>query len=104
MARVAARVARGGHAIDPAKVRARYDSCRANLVRLIPHLQTLRVFDNSAEHDPARGEAPTLVLVLHAEAGTIYHPCDAQSLALTPEWAKPLVAAARRHWRCRWAG
>ena len=36
LARVRARVAKGGHDIPEAQVRARYDSSRLNLIRLLP--------------------------------------------------------------------
>jgi len=46
---------------------------------------------NSAEADPAAGPAPRPLLVLHVERGRIVGPSD---LSSTPEWAKPIVAAA----------
>jgi predicted ABC-type ATPase len=91
LARIRARVARGGHDIPTARVRARYDSSRLNLIRLLPKLTELRVYDNSAEADPAAGVAPEPLLVLHMLRGTVVRAC---SLAQTPEWAKPIVAAA----------
>ncbi|MCD0277745.1 hypothetical protein JWH04_01950 [Xanthomonas melonis] len=48
IARVAARVAAGGHAIPEHKIRERYDASRANLIALLPHLSVLHVYDNSA--------------------------------------------------------
>ncbi len=41
--------------------------------------------------DPATGQAPKPVLVLHMQRGRIVGPPD---LAATPAWAKPIVAAA----------
>src|SRR5207244_10369114 len=58
IARVRARVARGGHDIPAGHIRARYDSSRLNLIRLLPRLTELRVYDNSAEADPRAGVAP----------------------------------------------
>jgi hypothetical protein len=49
------------------------------------------MYDNSAELDPDTGHVPRPQLVLHMEHGTIVDPRD---LLLTPEWAKPIVAAA----------
>ena len=66
---------------------------RLNLIRLLPKLTELRMYDNSAEFDPDTGHAPDPQLVLHMERGTIVNPRD---LLLTPEWAKPIVAAALR--------
>jgi len=91
IARVRARVARGGHDILESKIRERYDRSRVNLIRLLPHLTELRVFDNSRDADPAAGEAPTPLLVLHVVNGKVAARCD---LARVPEWAKPIVAAA----------
>lgn len=91
IARVRARVARGGHDIPENRIRERYDRSRANLIRLLPHLTELRVFDNSRDADPASGVEPAPLLVLHAVNGKIAARCD---LARVPEWAKPIVAAA----------
>lgn len=91
MARVRARVARGGHDIPDARIRARYDQSRLNLVELMPRLTELRVFDNSADADPHAGTAPRPVLVLHMTRGRIVETID---LPKTPPWARPLVAAA----------
>jgi predicted ABC-type ATPase len=49
LARIARRVSEGGHSIPEDLVRARFDSSRLNLIRLLPHLTELRLFDNSAE-------------------------------------------------------
>lgn len=91
VARVAARVKRGGHAIPEQLIRQRYDGSRRNLIRLLPQLTELAVFDNSPEADPARGQRPEPVEVLHMRGGKILSPKD---LSATPEWAKPIVAAA----------
>ena len=91
LARVRARVARGGHDIPEADIRRRYEHSRLNLIALIPHLAALRVYDNSAETDPAAGKAPQPRLVLHMEGGRIMNP---RALAQAPAWARPIVAAA----------
>ena len=91
LARVRARVARGGHDIPEADIRRRYEHSRLNLIALIPHLTALRVYDNSAEADPAAGKAPQPRLVLHMEGGRIMNP---RALAQAPAWARPIVAAA----------
>jgi predicted ABC-type ATPase len=89
--RVRQRVRAGGHDIPEADIRRRYRHSRLNLVRLLPALTELRVYDNSAEADPAAGHAPRPLLVLHVKKGRIVDPDD---LSSTPEWAKPIVAAA----------
>ena len=93
IARVRSRVARGGHDIPAEQVRARYDTSRLNLVRLLPRLTELRVYDNSAEADPRAGVPPEPLLVLHMLRGKIVRACP---LAQTPDWAKPILAAAIR--------
>lgn len=93
IARVRARVARGGHAIPELAIRRRFEHSRLNLIQLMPVLTALRVYDNSAEADPAAGKTPTPQLLLHMEHGRIMNPRD---LPQTPDWAKPLVAAAMK--------
>jgi predicted ABC-type ATPase len=89
--RVRQRVRAGGHDIPEADIRRRYRHSLLNLVQLLPALTELRVYDNSATADPAAGRAPVPVLVLHMRRGRIVGPPD---LACTPDWAKPIVAAA----------
>ena len=89
--RVRARVARGGHDIPEAQIRARYDSSRLNLIRLLPKLTELRVYDNSAEAAPRAGVAPEPLLLLHMVRGKLVR---SGVLAQTPEWAKPILATA----------
>jgi predicted ABC-type ATPase len=91
VARVRARVARGGHDIPEADIRRRFDDGRLNLVRLLPRLTELRVYDNSEEADPRAGRAPSPVLLLHVVRGKIAGAC---ALAQIPRWAKPIAAAA----------
>ena len=89
--RVRQRVRAGGHDIPEADIRRRYRHSLINLVKLLPVLTELRVYDNSATADPATGLVPHPVLVLHMERGRIIGPSD---LTSTPAWAKPIVAAA----------
>jgi predicted ABC-type ATPase len=91
LARVKSRVQKGGHDIPEADIRRRYEHSRLNLINLLPHLAALHVYDNSADADPATDRAPKPVLVLHMERRKILNLAD---LPNTPEWAKPLVAAA----------
>ncbi len=95
--RVRRRVARGGHDIPEAKVRERYRRSRENLIRLLPVLAALRVFDNSAEADPNAGIAPAPKLVLDVRRGRIVAPTALDTLlTATPGWAKPIAAAAMK--------
>jgi predicted ABC-type ATPase len=93
IARVRARVRRGGHDIPEADIRRRFETSRVNLIELMPGLAALRVYDNSAEADPAKGKAPLPRLVLHMERGRVLGP---DNLAQTPQWAKAIVARALR--------
>ena len=89
--RVQARVRGGGHDIPEQDIRRRYEHSRLNLIQLLPRLTALRVYDNTAEGDPAAGRLPAPRLVLHMRRRKILDPGD---LAAAPEWAKPIVAAA----------
>jgi len=91
MARVAARVSRGGHDTPADKIRARYDSSRENLLALLPHLAELHVYDNSAPAD-ADGAEPLPVLQL--DRNGLHYPASAIELLQTPDWAKPIVMRA----------
>lgn len=95
LARVRARVSRGGHDIPEARIRARYPQAQRNLIALMPHVARLSVHDNSAEAsigDPV----PDPVLVMELEHGRLVHPAanDPAALGRTPDWAKSLVEAA----------
>jgi predicted ABC-type ATPase len=95
IARVRARVAHGGHDIPEAKIRERWVASRANLIKLLPKLARLQVFDNSAEAPPG-GEIADPVRVLELSAGALVfpQPGDATALKATPAWARPIVQAA----------
>lgn len=95
IARVGARVAAGGHAISAAKIRERWITSIANLIGLLPHLAQARLFDNSASVAP--GEPlpdPRLVAVVDHGQLAWPSPDEATILALTPDWAKPVLEAA----------
>ncbi len=91
IARVRSRRAAGGHDVPEARIRSRYDRSRLNLIRLLPKLTELRVYDNSKEADPAKGSAPEPILLLHLVRGKIVNAYDAAGV---PHWAKPILAAA----------
>jgi len=105
LARIRARVRHGGHDIPELDVRRRFDQSRLQLIALLPHLAELRVYDNSDEASPHAGQAPRPRLVLHwlrhapatdgqAAQGELRMPATPGDWAATPEWARPLVAAA----------
>jgi predicted ABC-type ATPase len=93
--RVRSRVAGGGHDIPESKIRERWVGSRANLIKLMPRLAHLQVFDNSAEALPGE-DIPDPVLVLEMVSGRMVfpEPQNATALMATPEWARPIVQAA----------
>lgn len=89
IARVRARVLRGGHDIAEKKIRERFDASRNNLCSILPSLNELMIYDNSEDADPYSGRAPRPVQLLHFRDGKILN------LASTmPAWAKPIAAVA----------
>jgi len=88
LARVRSRVAMGGHDIPEAKIRERYARSRMKLIELLPHLSELKVFDNTEEGDPQKGQSPSPRLLLHMKWGKIVGSAE---LSLVPPWAKPIL-------------
>ncbi|MCA8906610.1 MAG: hypothetical protein KDA64_01710 [Rhodospirillaceae bacterium] len=93
--RVALRVSQGGHPIPEEKIRARWTSSVANLIRLLPHLAVLHVYDNSATAELGE-DIPDPVLVLEMRRGDVIVPdaTDPAALAAVPAWARAIVEAA----------
>jgi len=85
--RVSQRVAAGGHDIAEDTIRERYRSSRENLIRLIPDLSSLRIYDNSTNANPE----PEPVLLLHMVKGIVKSHAPLEQI---PLWAKPLLAVA----------
>lgn len=93
IARVRARVAAGGHPIPEAKIRERFVKSPLNLIRLLPKLAKLLLFDNTTEGNPCAGKRPRPKLLLDMEYGNIIRTCN---LRRVPDWAKPILAVALR--------
>lgn len=95
--RVQGRVASGGHDIPEARIRERWIGSRRNLIRLLPHLARLQVFDNSAEAAPGESIRPP-ILLLEMSKGRILSPDpdDPRQLSGIPDWARPVLEAAIR--------
>jgi predicted ABC-type ATPase len=93
LSRVRSRVALGGHNIPEAKVRERYARSQLRLIELLPGLTELRVFDNSEEGDPQKGQTPEPKLLLHMREGKIVTLYD---LHAVPSWAKAILQTAIR--------
>ncbi len=91
--RVASRVEKGGHSIPEADIRKRWIGSHVNLIRLLPHVTNLRMFDNSAERDPDKGQTPEPKLILSVTDRAIEFP-GPNEVKDTPEWAKSIVVAA----------
>ena len=87
IARVAARVSRGGHPIPEAKIRERWISAIHNLMGLIPRCSAVNVFDNSA-NDTGAGPQPVCLFALHGDQFV------SPPVASMPDWAKPLASVA----------
>ena len=94
VSRVAKRVAAGGHGIPEAKIRERWVHAPLHLIELMPHVNELRVFDNSTEAATGQAVADPR-LVLHVRTGVVQFPVALADLQHTPAWAKPIVKAAR---------
>ena len=88
--RVRARVARGGHDIPEEKIRERYDQSRSNLLRLLPLLSELRLYDNS---DEGARTIPDPKLILHLADGKLVRRIN---LDKAPGWTKPIFMEALR--------
>jgi predicted ABC-type ATPase len=89
--RVRARVVRGGHDIPEAKIRERFLKSLANLVSLIGRATSVHILDNSDESPMG---APQAKVILRMRKTRITESNRETLLTRTPEWAKPLVAAA----------
>jgi predicted ABC-type ATPase len=89
IARVRARVRRGGHDIPTTKIRERFDSSRNNLCSILSSLDELMLYDNSTEADPGNGKPPQPVQLLHVRDDKILGQVSSM-----PNWAKPIAAVA----------
>jgi predicted ABC-type ATPase len=95
--RVKARVAAGGHPIAEEKIRERYPNAQLNLMKLMPCVAYIQVYDNSVEA-AADGTVPDPLLVFEMENGQVISPApnDLKALQRAPEWTKPILEAALR--------
>jgi predicted ABC-type ATPase len=93
--RVGSRVESGGHDIPEAKIRERWESSRSNVIKLLPYLEHLMVFDNSSTVGPGEPmPAPTLVLEVRGTIVRFPNRRVSRQIANTPAWARPIVEAA----------
>ncbi len=91
--RVRQRVSHGGHDIPEERIRERCQTSVLNLLRLMPHLTQLRVYDNSVQV-AAGSPLPEPRLVLYIKHATQLFPRTLHEARDTPDWAKPIVEAA----------
>jgi len=61
------------------------------LIKLIPNLTELKVFDNTAENDPKKGKTPVPKLLCTGFTAESWRKHDLRQM---PEWARPIVQAA----------
>ena len=95
LTRVAQRVAhKGGHPIPATDIRNRWIGSHENNIRLIPYVNTLRVFDNTV--DVPAGVSPEPSLLMSIDDGTLTYPAPDQ-MRDTPAWAKPIIITAYKH-------
>ena len=85
--------ARGEREVDADAIRQAFHHSRVNLIELLPSVAALRLYDNSTEADPTKGVAPQPRLLLHLQHRRVVGP---DNLGSTPDWARPIVAAALR--------
>lgn len=93
IARVTARVTRGGHPIPAEKIRERYPKSLTNLIKLLACASEVRVYDNS---DESADGTPRARLILSMSRQRISRPSIEELIETAPEWARPVVAAAIR--------
>jgi len=85
--RVKNRVQKGGHPIDEAKIRERWENSRANIAQLITYCHSINVFDNSL---PLKNGKPQTRCLFKMKQGVFVQP----PIPDMPQWAKPLAASA----------
>ena len=88
VARVRARVARGGHDIPESLIRLRCERSPRNLVHLLPLLHEVELYDNSRDAAPGTRVDPVRIASLQRRRLTLHLP-----FADVPVWSRPLVAA-----------
>lgn len=91
VARGARRALHGGFPHDEAAVRRAWSRSVEHLVCLLPYLDGVRVFDNSAERAPCDQVRPEPRELLRLVRGQ--PPASAVPLSSVPGWAKPVFEA-----------
>lgn len=92
IARVAARVASGGHDIPTDKIMQRWHSSIENVCTLLPYLNGLNVYDNSQTVES--GESPGTRRLVSIMDGQLLTPSEDLLSPDFPEWAQPIAMVA----------
>lgn len=87
--RVRERHARGGHDIPTEKIEERFESSPRNLIRLLPYLDSLAVFDNTAEL--SKTGRPNPIEILRITNRRISFTVAVRDC---PAWAHAIIEAA----------
>ena len=90
--RVAERVERGGHDIPIEKIKKRWEDSLLNIIRLLPHLNELLVYDNSKS--VKKGASPAPKRLIKITEGTIEGGSNSLLRNGFPEWAQPIAMEA----------
>lgn len=90
--RVAERVERGGHDIPIEKIKKRWEDSRLNIIRLLPHLNELLIYDNSKS--VSAGESPKPELLIKIIDQKIIGGSESLIRQDFPEWAQPIAMEA----------
>lgn len=90
--RVAERVERGGHDIPIEKIKERWEASLLNIIRLLPHLNELLVYDNSKS--VAIGASPQPEQLIKLSGGKIEGESKSLLRKDFPEWAQPIAMEA----------
>jgi predicted ABC-type ATPase len=90
--RVAARVIRGGHDIPIAKIRQRWQGSLLNVIKLLPLLNELNVYDNSTTVEVGKRPKPELLIRIVNQK--IVGGKRSLLREDFPEWAQPIAMEA----------
>lgn len=90
--RVADRVKKKGHNIPTDKIRQRWFGSVENIVRLLPYLNELRVYDNS--ESVTDGSSPKAKLLINISNGIIDGGMESILREDFTEWAEPIAMSA----------
>jgi predicted ABC-type ATPase len=82
--------------VPEARIHERYDRGRENLIRLLPSLDALRVYDNRVERDSKTGPAPEPLEILQMEGGILRRTSE---LTAVPDRVRPVLVAVLQTYR-----